>query len=142
MAGLTTFFQQDHRSCDARWAKVEAAADAGDGAAVSAAFQAFDTQMRRHLGWEEQVLFPAFEEATGMVGGPTAVMRHEHTQMRAVLDQMQAANTAGDHELLVDHGDTLLMLIQQHNAKEEQMLYPMAERALGGAWEQLRGRLV
>jgi hemerythrin-like domain-containing protein len=33
------------------------------------------------------------------------------------------------------------MFIAQHNNKEEGMLYPMAERALGGQWESLLQRL-
>jgi len=142
MADLVRFFTDDHRSCDAAWVAVETAVDAGDAAAVEARFVAFDRQLRRHLDWEEGVLFPAFEEATGMTGGPTEVMRGEHTRMRAMLDQMAAARDDGDLDLLVDHGDTLLMLIQQHNSKEEQILYPMAGRVLGGLWEQLRAELV
>lgn len=142
MSGLTKFFTDDHRACDEDWALVESAADSGDMAAATAAFTHFDTVMRRHLGWEEEVMFPAFEQASGMRGGPTMVMRHEHTQMRAMLDQMKAALDAGDAELMVDQGDTLLMLIQQHNAKEEQMLYPMAEGVLGGQWEALRSQFV
>jgi hemerythrin-like domain-containing protein len=39
-------------------------------------------------------------------------------------------------------GDTLLMLIQQHNQKEEHMLYTMAERALAADWAKLRERLI
>ena len=31
---------------------------------------------------------------------------------------------------MLDHGDTLLMIAQQHNVKEENILYPMADDAL------------
>jgi len=41
----------------------------------------------------------------------------------------------------LDLGDTLLMLIQQQNQKEEQMLYPMAERALDTDWTEILERL-
>lgn len=98
--------------------------------------------MERHFGWEENHLFPALEAATGMAGmGPTAVMRAEHRQTRAVLMQMRTALDAGDSGEVLDQGDTLLMLIQQHNAKEEAMLYPMAEMRLGEQWSMLRARL-
>lgn len=33
------------------------------------------------------------------------------------------------------------MLVQQHNAKEEAILYPAADRMLGPRWEELRARL-
>lgn len=137
MGQLAIFFTKDHHDCDAQWANVEAAAESGDNAAASQAFAAFDRDMRHHLGMEEDILFPAFEQATGMMGGPTQVMRAEHRQMRALLDEMGRAMEAGDPDLALDHGDTLLMLIQQHNVKEEGMLYPMAEQALGGNWDEL-----
>jgi len=98
--------------------------------------------MRTHLGNEEELLFPAFEAATGMTkAGPTFVMRSEHEQMRALLGRMQAAVERGDLRELLDQGDTLLLLIGQHNSKEEGMLYPLAERALAARWPEIRARL-
>ena len=140
--GLTEFFTLDHRRCDSGWVEVEAAAEAGDAEAVQERWRIFQSGLLKHLQMEEEVLFPAFEQASGMTtGGPTFVMRAEHDQMRGLLQQMDAAATAGNHDELVDLGDTLLMLIQQHNQKEEHMLYPMAERALAADWAKLRERL-
>lgn len=141
MSALSSFFTTDHRACDHSWAAVEAAVDAGNADQVGPLFTTFDAHMRRHMAWEEDVVFPAFEQATGMIQGPTSVMRHEHGQMRGMLDQMKTALDAGDPDLLADHGDTLLMLIQQHNSKEEGMLYPMADQALGGQWGELKAQL-
>jgi iron-sulfur cluster repair protein YtfE (RIC family) len=138
--GLVAFFTEDHRACDRVWAEVEAAED--DAGAVDA-YRRFDAALRRHLKWEEDVLFPAFEEATGHHGfGPTEIMRGEHMQMRAVLDEMARCASASDRAGLVEQGDTLMMLIQQHNAKEEGMLYPMADQAFGDAgWAAMAPRL-
>ncbi len=141
-ASLSEYFTLDHRNCDSQWANVEAAAGSGDAERVRTAWQSFDQAQRRHLAREEELMFPAFEAATGMSGGgPTFVMRSEHEQMRGLLDQMAAAAAEGNHDELIDQGDTLLMLIQQHNQKEESILYPMAERALGGEWAALRRRI-
>ena len=88
------------------------------------------------------MLFPAFEAATGMTeAGPTFVMRAEHVQMRALLGRMQDAMERGNLRELLDQGDSLLILIGQHNQKEERMLYPLAERALAAKWPELRSRL-
>ena len=138
--GLVPFFTADHRHCDDLWAAVETAVEQGQEAA-KAAFDDFYATTRMHLDLEEQVLFPAFEQATGMSEGPTTVMRMEHEQMRALLEQVATAVATGDLEEAVDQGDTLLMLTQQHDQKEEAMLYPMAEQALGGSWDELAGRL-
>ncbi len=141
--GLVEFFTLDHRRCDSSWVEVEAAAEAGDANAVQQSWSRFQGALLKHLRMEEEVLFPAFEQATGMTqGGPTFVMRSEHDQMRGLLEQMNSAANGGDYGELVDLGDTLLMLIQQHNQKEEHMLYPMAERALAADWTKLRERLV
>jgi hemerythrin-like domain-containing protein len=141
-AGLVEHFMGMHRACDAIWAEVEEAVEAKNAEKIASSWRRFDGSLRRHLTMEEEVLFPAFEAATGMFdSGPTHVMRSEHSQMRGVLDQMAAAVEAGDYRELIDQGDTLLMLIQQHNVKEEGMLYPMSEERLGSQWPELRQRL-
>ncbi len=141
--GLKEFFTLDHRRIDDQWAEVETAAQAGDREVGKEKWRSFQGELLRHLRMEEEVMFPAFEQATGMTqGGPTFMMRSEHEQMRGLLEQMGAAADADDSDELIDLGDTLLMLIQQHNQKEEQMLYPMAERALTADWEKLLERLI
>ena len=136
------FFTADHRACDAIWAEVEAAVDSDDGAAARSAWERFDRSMRHHLMMEEEVLFPALENATGMHGGgPTFMMRAEHQQIRGLLDQIQTEVNGGNFDGVTDHGDTLLMLIQQHNAKEEGILYPMCDNALGGDWPALLAKM-
>ena len=141
-AGLADFFAQDHRDCDSRWATLEGLLDSGDTDAGNQAWREFDDGMRRHFAMEEDILFPAFEARSGMGGGgPTAMMRMEHQQMRGLLDQIGAAMSTGDTEEALDLGDTLLMVIQQHNVKEEGMLYPMAENMLAGEWAALAEQL-
>lgn len=137
-AGPSSFFSEDHQRCDALWAELEGA----DDAVVTARWKEFEGAMRRHFAMEEEVLFPAFEDATGMHGaGPTTVMRMEHAQMKGLLDQMRAAVERGDVQGALNQGDTLLMLVQQHNVKEESVLYPMADQALEPKWAVISARL-
>ncbi|MDF1798311.1 MAG: hemerythrin domain-containing protein [Planctomycetota bacterium] len=134
---LIDYFTEDHHACDETWAEVERLVDEGQAAAATAAWARFFGEMERHFTMEETVLFPAFEEATGMAGGPTQVMRMEHQQMRGLLEQMNGAAASGDLAGLVELGDTLLMIIQQHNKKEEGMLYPMCEAHVGDSWDSM-----
>ena len=137
-AGLVSFFEQDHRDCDARWADVEELLDTVDIEAAKDAWQKYDSNMRRHLAMEEEVLFPAFDARSGMAGGgPVAEMKIDHQQMIGLLDQVGEAIDAGDAQRAMGIGDTLLILTQQHNVKEEEVLYPMAENLLAGEWESL-----
>jgi len=135
---ISAFMKADHQHCDQLFAQAEDALDSGD----SAPMQAFLDDMNRHFVWEESVLFGAFEDATGMHGGgPTEVMRGEHTQMKALMSQMQEAITGGAAETALKAGETLLILMQQHNLKEENMLYPMMDSHLDAAAmvEKLKG---
>lgn len=139
---IRDFFGNDHHRCDGLWSETEAAAESGAKDLALVKWSAFRDAMRHHFAMEEEVLFPAFEDRTGMHGvGPTAVMRMEHAQMKQVLEQMDGAAQAGDLQSLSDLGDTLLMLIQQHNVKEEGMLYPMADQALASERPALFERL-
>lgn len=138
-SGPQEYFATDHRECDGVWAALEAAGN--DPARQAALWKDFEARMQRHFAMEEEVLFPAIEEATGMRGGPIAVMLHEHQQMRGLLAEMARRAAAGDFDGVLDQGDTLLMVIQQHNSKEEGILYPLAERALAPSWPAIAERL-
>ncbi|MHB1590243.1 MAG: hemerythrin domain-containing protein, partial [Sulfuricella sp.] len=104
-------------------------------------FQAFLRAMRRHFKMEEEVLFPAFEQRTGMSMGPTQVMRTEHAQMNELLDAMEDALRQQDKDGYLGQAETLLIMTQQHNIKEEQILYPMADRALAPELEEVLKRM-
>ena len=129
-ASPLAFFSHDHRHCDELWATLE-----GDPSA--AAWQVFEHAMRQHFAMEEEVLFPAFDSKTGMEMGPTFVMRTEHQQMNKVFDDMQQALAEKNSDGYLGLSETLLMLMQQHNMKEENILYPMCAQALGAEAERL-----
>jgi hypothetical protein len=77
-------------------------------------------------------LIITFENRTGMTGGPTQVMRYEHQQLRGLIDSMRSALHENRLEDFFGIGESMMIMLQQHNMKEEQMLYPMIDRALGG----------
>ncbi len=140
--GALPYLTHDHRACDALWGDLEAALDNEDAHEIGQLWPRFDAAMRRHLSMEEEVIFPALEDAMGMRGfGPVQVMKMEHQQMRAMLDRMAQAASASNWSAMMDEGDTLLMLIGQHNAKEEGILYPMIDQHLNDRWADLIDRL-
>lgn len=131
MSRISATMAQHHRHCDEEFAAAEEAVRRRDWSAAQGAFAAFGGDLETHLGAEESVLFPAFERSTGMAGGPTQVMRHEHRQMRGLLEQMRQALAGRDADGFAGAAETLLILMQQHNMKEENILYPMCDQALG-----------
>ena len=66
-----------------------------------------------------------------MTQGPTMIMRMEHDQMRQLLNALQEDLEKKDRNHFFGVSESLMMLMQQHNMKEEQMLYKMADMHLG-----------
>ena len=133
MSTIGNYLEQDHQSCDARYDTAEALVNQGDWDGAGVEFAIFRRQLEGHLAMEEQVMFPALEQAMGSANGPTAVMRSEHSHMRAILQDMHVAISQLEQDDFFDHADTLRMLMRQHNLKEEGILYPMADRLLEDA---------
>ncbi len=130
MGTITENMATDHRRCDGIFADAELLVSKSDWQQGSDRFQEFREAMGHHFAMEEEVLFPAFEACTGKTEGPTQVMRMEHTQMRQLLADMLHAVEREDREGFLGLSETLMIIMQQHNMKEEQMLYPMADQAL------------
>lgn len=130
METINQYMTEDHRRCDELFAGAEDAASRGNWSACAEHFARFRDTIGHHFAMEETVLFPAFERATGMTSGPTQVMRGEHEQMRGLLELMNAGLNRHDRQAFLGHAETLLILMQQHNLKEENVLYPMADRSL------------
>jgi len=132
MSTILEFMSSDHRSCDDLFASAEEAVANKNWDSARSLFDRFQAAMAHHLAMEEEVLFPAFEARTGMSMGPTQVMRMEHEQMRGLIEDMAHAVAEANHNAYLGLSETLNMLMQQHNLKEENMLYPMSDQVLGG----------
>ena len=123
----------DHDRLDAFEQGAFAARAAGDFEAARALFDRFARGLFRHIGFEEDLLFPAFESAAGLAphAGPTAVMRGEHLEIRAAVQLLRDA--IGDPSVdAVPLRERLHAALGPHNEKEERILYPMADRVLSG----------
>ncbi|WP_291991810.1 hemerythrin domain-containing protein [Candidatus Accumulibacter sp. ACC003] len=141
MHGIRDFMANDHRACDRLLATVEQSVVKGAWELAEADFGRFRDALLSHFGAEESVLFPLFEECTGMRLGPTQVMRDEHAQMRQLLTAAEAALAENDADEYDGNSETLLIMIQQHNIKEENVLYPMCDQRLAAQLETLLPRL-
>lgn len=141
MLSLTEPLRHHHQHCDDLFVAAENAVRAGEWTNAARDLAAFLAAMEVHFGSEEEMLFPAFEAVSGMRMGPTQVMRHEHAQMRELFKQMREALAGRDAAAYASAADTLLVMMQQHNMKEENILYPMCDRHLGAEVTTLGPRL-
>jgi hemerythrin-like domain-containing protein len=88
-----------------------------------------------HHGKEEGLLFPAMAEAgVPQAGGPLGVMLREHEEGRRWIAAMSAAiEPRLDATAFVQAAQGYTELLQAHIGKENQVLFPMAERVLSPA---------
>ncbi len=133
MNSIPEHMTHDHRRCDEIFSATETAVGQADWPTATTLWQQFYQLIEQHFNTEEQLLFPAFEQATGSSSGPTSVMRMEHQQMRQLFEQIKGALTQQDTDRVLGQTETLMILMQQHNMKEEQILYPMSQQVLPDA---------
>ncbi len=140
MASISANLTRDHRHCDELFARAEEHVARGDWTQADRNFSEFTNAMEQHFHFEEDNLFPAFEQASGSRAGPTQMMRLEHEQMRTLFRDMGTGLQAQEANRYLGLSETLLILMQQHNMKEEHILYRLAEQVLGPAGETLAAR--
>ena len=130
MCHISQYLSAEHTQCDTLFAEAESAVSEARWEHAASLYGRFREKTEQHFQREEGVLFPAFERATGISAGPTEVMRSEHGQMRRLLSRLDSALASRDAERFLGEAETLLTVMQQHNLKEENMLYRMAGQVL------------
>jgi len=130
MSSIPQYLTSKHRECDQLFIEAEATVVKSDWRQAQLALVTFVKELESHLQAEENILFPEFEQATGMTSGPTVVMRGEHQQMRRLIEGLLEAISKQHKDDFLGLSETLLILMQQHNMKEEMMLYPMSQQQI------------
>jgi len=88
-------------------------------------FLSFKSELEQHIIWEEDILFPVFEEKTGIKdGGPTSVMRMEHIQIKNHLQEIKRKLRTKKIQDPCKEEINLVKVLESHNQKEENILYP------------------
>jgi len=92
---------------------------------------------RFHHAKEEEVLFAALvANSMPRENSPVAAMLLEHDQGRAYVRAMEeatvqaSAGTAGQDRVIADNALAYAELLREHIAKEDDILYPLAERLI------------
>lgn len=125
---LAAALEREHREIDqAIEAFLESTAEGnGEVEPLTRAMQA----LRRHIFLEEEFLFPPLRDAGFMA--PVLVMLREHGELWRTMGSIErelAENAAQPQA--TPHCKLLLAQLEQHNSKEEPILYPHADDVLG-----------
>jgi iron-sulfur cluster repair protein YtfE (RIC family) len=130
--GINEALSWDHDRLDALEAEAFRKRAEGDFESARETFTVFASGLRRHIGFEEEVLFPAFEESAGMPpgAGPTEVMRQEHREIEDLIAKIEVRIAEKDAPV-DDWRRSLHHVLGEHNFKEEEILYPGTDQLLG-----------
>lgn len=97
----------------------------------------FEANLAPHSEREEGVLFPMMGKYIGREAGPIAVMEYEHDEakknLKTFLDKMeQLPETLEKDEAkeIASYAVNAYLTLSEHFMKEENVLFPMAERML------------
>lgn len=140
MQSITDHLALDHERCDALFARIESALADDNAAQAQTAFAAFHRAMQHHFSMEEAILFPAYEANSDDLS-LSHMMRLEHEQMRELIEQMKAALNSGSLQACTGLTAAMSPLMQLHNQKEEELLYPLLDRKLGEKSAELIERI-
>ncbi len=98
-----------------------------------------ESVVKKHLLKEEEILFPLLGKMPGMGEGPLKMLYLEHEAFKSnnikfqeliflLRNKEDAASFKSD---LLEKGRAIILVIREHIDKEDQILFPMAERFLG-----------
>jgi len=131
--------KSEHRECDNDFANAEGLVAEEKWDEAQKAYLVFANETLSHFKKEEEVLFPEFEKQTGSAQGPTQVMVFEHEQVRGLIGKLADSIEKQDRDAYLSLAESMMILLQQHNMKEEQMLYAMCDRVIPA---DTRGELI
>ena len=131
MSVIKEFMESDHRACDEAFANMENAVHEENWKEAKKLFDSFSSDLLYHFDMEEKVMFPAFEARSASAHcNPTPMMLMEHEQMKKLVQDMRTDVDSKNKDHFFGLSETLMMTMQQHNMKEEQMMYNLADDAL------------
>lgn len=119
-----------HRRCDALFAAARQAAGDADWAALGARVGALGEAVLAHFRYEEEHLFPLYEQSSGAEGA-TEWLRAQHDDMRAALWLLGTLSAAGEPGRYRAELAALQDAFDAHAADEERRMYPLLERLPG-----------
>ena len=130
MDTICACLKHEHQRCDELLNLAEAGMARGNWTNAIGNFRQFLHCLCQHIRMEETILLPTLEQTFPGGDEPAGMLRTEHRQIHAMAERMWEAVQRFDTVEYVLHAETLTLLMQQHTLKEEEMLYPLLDKAL------------
>ena len=99
---------------------------------AKSSFRLFSNGLRRHIRWEESILFPALEKRQRKHGGNlTKDLREDHREIRRILRGISKAIQEKDVKRIEHYLEQELCdFMSPHNNQEENVFYPALDGML------------
>lgn len=92
-----------------------------------------------HIAHEDKALFLVLARHIGDKSGPIFVMLHEHRHLEDEQARFEAGLATKDAAVLADAANRIVAVLSGHMWKEEQVLFPLAQRTLSAAeWAEVQ----
>jgi len=128
METVLNFMGEDHDRLDNIFKEFRTVKNS-DKSTAKSLFHEFKIGLQKHIVWEEEILFPLFENKTGMSNsGPTTIMRMEHRKIKDYLEKIHD-NIVDGNVQTDDLEEELIKVLTEHNNKEENILYPWIDNS-------------
>jgi uncharacterized protein (DUF2249 family) len=119
----------EHARLDEEQRATLAAIAAGDMAEARRHFLLFERRLNRHIHFEEELLFPAFESRSTGPHAATRAMRSEHREIRMMLERA-ARSLYGPPDGAEHACRALHQALERHDFTEEATFYDILDRLL------------
>jgi len=140
MPKIADVMTHDHKRCDEIFAQAEEAVANEEWEKAATVYKEFEDEVEHHFIMEETVLFPAYTAKTNLSSVTEALMQ-DHMQLRIIIFEAGESIKEKNQEQFLGQSETLLMMLQQHNKKEERKMYSMADSAFRGEADELLNKM-
>lgn len=118
---ITAFFLQDQERLNLL---LEASAKAESEERAQKLYMAFRTGLKRHIQWEERLLYPVYEQVrSGLHLSPTGALLADHRKLVSLMDEALVY----DFPARAPQINALKALLNPHNQREARMIYPTVD---------------
>ncbi|MFP4333420.1 MAG: hemerythrin domain-containing protein [Campylobacterales bacterium] len=137
MSSIKEYLTSDHRECDEVFSRFEESIDSGSDEKIKELYEELKDRFLTHFKMEEEVVFKEFLESAGEGCNPIPVMISEHDNMRSLIDRIGQSVEKNDKNMIFSLLDTLMIVVQQHNMKEENVMYNLLDQSIANKDEAI-----
>lgn len=126
----SNWLNHDHLEYETLLYDCQAAVEQEDWRSAQQLFEQLVSHVKVHMRIEEEILYPAYEEAMNVPQGPTHALREEHDEIVRLMRDLSYVLKTNDSDLFLESLLPLERVMLKHHEKEEEIFLPMASHLL------------